>query len=166
MELELNPDWLCHFPDKEISGNPKLEMLFSKHGDNINPWVVYLFAKFGKLKYPVLDKLISTIGCYVNPILDIVIFMFFQSWIQICARFGICLNPLSIFLDKPNLGKLHFFQIWILLENQEISRWKPSKINVGVLIFFPVILVVVVLPLCCIEWDLVIKAWFSGKRLP
>ena len=43
MKLELNPDWLCHFPDREISGNPKLEMSFSKHGDNINPSeVIYL----------------------------------------------------------------------------------------------------------------------------
>ena len=89
--------------------------------------MVYLFAKFGKLKYPVLDKLICTIGCYVDPILDIVIFVFFQSWIQMCARFGICLNPLWIFLNEPNLGKLHFFEIWILLETRKFPGENQVK---------------------------------------
>lgn len=35
MELELNPDWLCHFPDRDISGNPKLQILISE-------WFIYL----------------------------------------------------------------------------------------------------------------------------
>lgn len=123
----IKPRLVLSFSRQGDLWKPKLEMSFSKHGDNINSWVVYLFAKFGKLKYPVLDKLICTIGCYVDPILDIVIFVFFQSWIQMCARFGICLNPLWIFLNEPNLGKLHFFEIWILLETRKFPGENQVK---------------------------------------
>ena len=96
--------WKCHFPNMETI--LILERLF--------------ICQIWKIE-------ISTIGCYVDPILDIVIFMFFQSWIQICARFGICLNPLWIFLDEPNLEKLHFFEIWILLETRKLAGENQIK---------------------------------------
>ena len=98
-------DWKCHFPNKE-----RIVIL---------QWIYYL---------PNLENQTTfQVGFHFNPHLDIAIFQILQTWIYMSTRFGICLNPPWIFLDKPNLGKLHFLQTWILLENQEISRWKPSK---------------------------------------
>lgn len=146
MEISKIQEWKCNFPNMEtililewIFYLPSLE-----NGNNILFWIIY---------YPKLYFLLILSWILQFP-------FFFQSWLYECARLGICLNPHWIFLDKPNLGKLHFLQTWFFLENQEISRRKPSKNWIGFFTFFPVSWFAEIIAFLCIASNV----WICRSR--
>ena len=125
MEISKIQEWKCHFPNMETISI--LEWIFYlpslENGNNILFWIIY---------YPKLYFLLI-----LSWILQ---FPFFSSpgYISV-PGLEFVLTLTGYFLINQTWGNCIFSKLDFFLENQEISRRKPSKNWIGFFTFFPVL---------------------------